>query len=217
MSIYTTWFCDDVLAAYFDGGVPSDPATCYASLYTAVTDQEAGTGTEASYTGYARQSTSWGAASAGLNGRQIATDALISFGQKTDTGSITAIAVGLHDALTGGNVMAFIMLDGGSPFPCVINATGDSFTAYNHGLVNDDRVRLQYIAGGGTPTGASENTTYWVITAATDTFQLSATQGGGTITVTADGQAMVLPLNPKDIAQDDTPEFASGSLVIALD
>lgn len=51
-----------------------------------------------------------------------------------------------------------------------------------HGLSNGDRIRLA--TTGALPTGLSANTDYFVLNAATNTFQLSATQGGTAINTT---------------------------------
>ena len=219
MSIFTTWLSDDVLGAYFDAGTPSDPAQCYAALLEVVTAGEAGTVTEATYTGYARVQLSgkFAAVAAGLGGRSLTTNAAVTFGQKTDAGTDTQIALGIYDALTGGNLMAIVYLDGGDPVVFTGENTGDLITAPGHGLVDDDRVRLESVAGTSIPAGLAVDTTYWIITTSGITFQLSATQGGGAVPLTGDGGGMILPLSPKDITQDDTPEFASGAIEIGLD
>jgi hypothetical protein len=58
-------------------------------------------------------------------------------------------------------------------------ASPATITAAGHGLTNGKRV--QFTTSGALPTGILANTTYFVINAATDTFNLSATQGGAAI------------------------------------
>lgn len=58
-------------------------------------------------------------------------------------------------------------------------ASPATVTATGHGLANGDRV--QFTTSGALPTGILANTTYFVINAATDTFNISATQGGAAI------------------------------------
>jgi hypothetical protein len=219
MSIFTTWLADDVLGAYFDAGTPSDPANCYAGLLETVTAGEAGTVGETAYTGYARVQLDgkFAAIAAGLGGRSITTNAAVTFGQKSDAGTDTMIALGIYDSLTGGNLMAIVYLDGGDPVPFTALNAGDVFTAVGHPFVDDDRCRLEDIGGALIPTGVTVDATYWIITTSGETFQLSLTQGGGAITLSADGGGMVMPLTPKDVTQDDTPEFASGAIEIGLD
>ncbi len=65
-------------------------------------------------------------------------------------------------------------------------ASPASVTATGHGLANGKRV--QFTTSGALPTGILANTTYFVINAATDTFNLSATQGGAAI-ATSGGQS----------------------------
>ncbi len=61
-------------------------------------------------------------------------------------------------------------------------ASPATVTAAGHGLTNGKRV--QFTTSGALPTGIFANTTYFVINAATDTFNLSATQGGAAIGTT---------------------------------
>jgi hypothetical protein len=220
MSIFTTWLADDALVAYFDAGAPSDPATSWAALLEVVTDGEAGTVTEASYSGYGRVQISgkFAAPAAGLNGRSITTNAAVTFGQKGDAGTDTQIALGIYDASTAGNLMAIVYLDGADPFAATAAASGDLWTAYAHGLIDDDQVRISFIAGSPDPTGATEDTSYYVDQISVDTFTLGTTPAFGTpITITQDGAALIMPLSPKDVTQDDTPEFASGAIEVGLD
>ncbi len=58
-------------------------------------------------------------------------------------------------------------------------ASPATVTAAGHGLANGKRV--QFTTTGALPTGILANTTYFVINAATDTFNLSTTQGGAAI------------------------------------
>jgi hypothetical protein len=58
-------------------------------------------------------------------------------------------------------------------------ASPATVTAAGHGLTNGKRV--QFTTSGALPTGILANTTYFIINAATDTFNLSATLGGAAI------------------------------------
>lgn len=217
MGMFTTFLSDDILIAYFDGGAPSDPVTAFAALLTVVTNHEAGTVTETTYTGYARQALSFGAASAGLNGRQLATDIATTFPQKTNAGTDTMIAVGIYTLVTAGNLMAIIMLDGGDPVPFTAASVGDVFTSPAHAFANDDRCRIVAVAGGSLPTGVTEDVTYWIVGVSGITFQLSLTMGGAAIVLTTNGDGIAQPSLPKDIGLNDIPEFAIGALVVASD
>lgn len=60
----------------------------------------------------------------------------------------------------------------------------DIITSAAHGLVDDDTIRL---TGADLPAGLSTATTYYVIEATTNTFQLSASEGGTKINITDAG------------------------------
>lgn len=69
---------------------------------------------------------------------------------------------------------------GRTPINPTINiASPATVTNTSHGLVNGDRVLFQ--TTGVLPTGISANAVYFVINAATNTFQISATSGGSAI------------------------------------
>ena len=78
--------------------------TPFAGLLTVVTDKEAGTVTEISYTGYARASVTWAAPSAGLTSNAN----LLSFGKMTGGTGGTVNAVGIYTAASGGTLRYII-------------------------------------------------------------------------------------------------------------
>lgn len=213
----TTYLNDRLLNHIYRATASTAPATVYAGLLTAVTDAKAGTVTEASYAGYARKAVSFAAPGAGGGGRQISNSAQVLFDAKTDAGTVSVIAVGVYDASTAGNLLDIIFLDGDDVIVAIGNDTSTEFLrSPAHGLVNDDRVRLMAFPGAPTlPAGLSENTTYWVVSAATDEFKLSTTQGGAAVNITAQGRVLVMPLTPKDISQNDQASFAAGQLKLA--
>lgn len=69
-----------------------------------------------------------------------------------------------------------------------IQATDDIFRSDAHGLPNDRRVVFYAVAGETLPTGLTEGQDYFVVNATTDTFQVSATQGGAAVNFTGDGE-----------------------------
>lgn len=99
------------------------------------------------------------------------------------TGSGSGPRYGYKNPIT--SYQAFGALSG-NPFASMLPraatitiASPATVTAAGHGLTNGKRV--QFTTSGALPTGILANTTYFVINAATDTFNLSATQGGGAI------------------------------------
>ena len=80
----------------------TSPVTVYLALFTAVLDAEAGTGTEVSVAGYARQATAFGASTDGAGSNS----AIETFGPLVGSGTVTHAA--LFDASTAGNALTVI-------------------------------------------------------------------------------------------------------------
>lgn len=202
--MYTNAFRDSTL-----GNLPG-----FVGLITAITDWRAGTVTEASYTGYGtRPAITWGAAAntSPAGGRQRANSAAVTFPQ--NTGSLqSVIAYGLYSAATAGTLQAIGLLDADPPVVGTA-ATSDTITAPAHGLSNNQRVFVMAAPGALLPAGLSENTAYFVVNAATDTFQLSTTSGGAAVDITAGGAGLFIPYTAVDIATNATPELAIGAVV----
>ena len=96
----------------------TSPTTVYVALFTAVTDAEAGTGTEVSGGSYARQSVAFGASTDGVGSNS----GIITFPTASaNWGTITH--AGLFDASSAGNALSVIKALAASK---VIN-TGDIF------------------------------------------------------------------------------------------
>ena len=218
----TTFITDELLDHLYRNLSFASPTTVYAGLLEVVTGKEAGSVTETAYTGYARIAITFGAPAAGdSGGRKIDNTAAVTFGQKTDGGSNVMIAVGIFDAVSAGNLLFIIFLDGGAPLVFTMIAADlatDALSHGGHGLVDDQQVRIEQIAGMPTlPAGLAEDTTYHVVSAATDKIDLAATMGGASIDITAIGEVLVMPLNPVTVNQNDTPEFGIGDLVVEED
>lgn len=191
--------------------------TGYAGLIVSITDFRAGTVTEASYTGYGtRPAITFDApaTTSPAGGRFIDNTSAVTFPQ--NTGSDQAqIGFGFWSAATGGTLYGIGFLDADPPIYGTA-AVSDTITAYANGLANDQRVFVLAAPGAVIPTGLSENTAYYVISAATDTFQLSASSGGAAVNVTAGGAALFMPYTAVTVASGATPEFAAGAFVMAL-
>lgn len=84
------------------GSTWQPPLVVYAALFTAVSSAEAGTGTEVSASGYARQPVTFTAPTDGAGSNSAAVD----FGPLSGTGTVTHCA--LFDALTSGNPLTAI-------------------------------------------------------------------------------------------------------------
>ena len=99
------------------------PATVYVGLLSAAPASDSAAGTELSGSGYARKSAAFSAPSTySGNVRQVVNSAIISFGPASADWS-AAVAWGLYDALTAGNMLYWDTL---SPSKTVLNGdTGD--------------------------------------------------------------------------------------------
>lgn len=85
-------------------GRANAPATTtrYLALFTAVTDAEAGTGTEVAVAGYARQALAFGADTDGAGSN----NAIARFGPLSGSGTVTHAAI--FDSSSGGNPITAI-------------------------------------------------------------------------------------------------------------
>lgn len=217
----TTYTSDKILNLY-RGTTFTAPAAVYAALLTAIADAEAGTVTETTYGSYARQPITFGVPAASLGGRQTQAGA-ITFPAKSDVGSVAIIGVGIFDALTVGNLLDVILCYDGSPLAAIVNnsdVAGNTIQSPAHGLTTNDQVRIEQFPGDTPlPAGLAENTTYFVIATGltADVFELSATQGGAAIDITAAGRMLVMKLVPVTINQNDAPTFAANKLAISDD
>lgn len=155
---------------------------------------------------YARQPASFGASSGG----DIASDTLETF---TSMPATTVVAISVFDALSVGNCLVWGWLRSGTdtwvPF-ISDNPAGDTLTSPNHGMSNNDRVVVTVELMGALPAGLVAGTIYHVVGTTTDTFQLSLTQGGAAVDITADGMGAFQRIQVKTINSGDKFEVASG-------
>jgi hypothetical protein len=94
-----TNYLEDKVLDHVLGNTAFTQPSLYVALLNGVTDAEAGTVTECTGGGYARQSASFGAASGG----SCSTDADIQYPAATDGAWGTITHAAIYDALTGGN------------------------------------------------------------------------------------------------------------------
>ncbi len=93
-----------------------------------------------------------------------------------------------------------------------VDDTTDTITATAHGLLEDTLVQLSAGTGGVLPSPLDANTPYYVVNPTTNTFQLSASEGGGGIDLTDAGTLPVSMLS--DGADDVTVENIDGDGVL---
>jgi hypothetical protein len=97
----SNYYENKIIDHMFRGQAFTPPATVYLALFT-VAPGETGGGTEVSGGGYARKPVTFSAASAG----STSNSSDIDFGTATANWG-TIVAVGLFDAATGGNLLAY--------------------------------------------------------------------------------------------------------------
>ena len=105
MAGFSDYLEDELLDHVFGNAAYTSPATVYAALYTAA-PSDAGGGTEVTGVSYARTAISFGAASSG----SVTNDTAVEFPAAT-AGWGTVTHVGIFDASTSGNLLAWVALD----------------------------------------------------------------------------------------------------------
>lgn len=191
--------------------------TAYLALFTA-TGLDDGTGfTEASGGSYARVTTSgssWNSAS-GTSPSTITNNGALTF--PTATGSWgTVIAVGLYDALTSGNLLAWDYLGNFSWLPCTVsNASPGIITAHAHGFSAADPLIFTTEFGGTVPTFSQSNFTGVLscVSPATDTF--SVTNAATAVNTSSTGNGMIRKIVQQAIASGVQASFANAVLTLA--
>lgn len=102
-----------------------------------------------------------------------------------DVPAATVRFIGKWTAITAGTFLGMIA-NGGSELDYTADLTANAILCPAHGLANGDKI---VFIGGTPPTGLTEGTVYFVVSSATDNFQVAATSGGAAIDFTAHGQA----------------------------
>jgi hypothetical protein len=174
------------------------------------------TGTEATggSPAYARQAVTWGAAASA---------------QKSNTGALTFdVPAGTYGFLTmfnastgnTNNYRGYIPMGGASAlrgfFTVDTTLGNDTLFSRAHGMANTDRVMLFNVFAETLPTGVTEGTIYYVVGAATDTFQVSTTSGGAAVDITGigGGEGYWQRVVPETFAAQGQITVAAGALVL---
>ncbi len=157
---------------------------------------------------YARKAVTWTAAASGIRDNNAA----LLF----DVPASTTVAFhGLFSAITAGTTHAILPVQGATgalPMAAILTASTDVFTSFAHGFVDTNRVVLSDVSSAGLQTAFDENTVYYVIAAATDTFQLSLTSGGAAVTATVNFECFVTKCVPEVFAAQGQYNIATGAL-----
>lgn len=175
------------------------------------------TGTEATggSPAYARLAATWGAAASG---------------QKTNTSTFafdvpagTYAYFSLWNASsgnTGTQYLGYIPFGGTTPlkgfFSTDTNLANDTLFSIAHGMSNGDRVALYNVFSESLPTGITEGTLYFVVGAATNTFQISTSSGGSALDITAlgGGEGFWQRVVPEVFASQGQITVAASALIL---
>lgn len=186
-------------------GAPVTHASLHSDIPNDSGSNEIAGGTPA----YARKAVTFDAAASGTLSKD-ATDPVFDVPAAT-----TVFFVGFWTAVSAGAFMGWAPVNGGVVEGyATVNATGEAFTSYGHSLVNNDRVLLRAPAGGSLPGGLAESTLYHVVGVTTDTFQVSLTQGGAAVDVTASSECYFQKVTGESFGAQGTLTFDTGSLTI---
>lgn len=196
----------NILLNYVCRATTPSALTPYLGLLTAVE-----TPTEPSGNNYGRVALSTGNFGNAAASNTISNTAAIAFPQSSGSWG-DVIGAGIYDASTAGNLLKKTYLVSGAYYVFTGSASSDVLTAPGHALVNDDRVVVLAVTGTSLPSGLTQGTLYYVIAAATDTIQVSATSGGSAINITANGGGRVAKVVPQTVSTNFIPTFATGAL-----
>ena len=97
----------------------------------------------------------------------------------------------------------------------VTSASPGVVTSPGYNPTNGDAVGFSFAAGGSIPTGLTAGTVYYVVNAANDTFQVSATKGGAAINTSSTGASLTLHLLSNQRYGTRCP-FKTGATVVAM-
>ncbi len=200
------------------GGVAAGVrATKYAGLFTTAPADDGTGGVETTYGAYARQgqtnnTTNFPSANPKVNA------VAITFPVATTPSASKVKAMGWWDAVTAGNLDSWAWLcDNIIPIAVGLN-TGDIVHAPGHSFAVDTKVIVWAPAGATLPGGLSVGVEYYVINpVAGQNLQLSLTQGGAAVAITADGSCSIARSRFTDVNIGDTPSFAIGGFSHTLD
>lgn len=96
--------------------------------------------------------------------------------------STTVRWIGMWDAVTAGNFLGMIA-NGGTEQEFSVDLTAETVKVPAHGFAANQKIAF---SGDTVPGGLTEGTVYFAVTITTDTFQVSATSGGGAINLTSE-------------------------------
>ena len=188
------------------GTNPTAPIT-HASLHNGIPDDTGSNEITGGAPAYARKAVAFNAASGGSMDKD-ATDPVFDVPAST-----TVLFMGFWSASSGGTFLGYAPINGGTVKGVgTAKASGDVITSHGHGLANTNRVCLKQVSGEALPTGLNATTVYYVVGVTTDTFQLSLTEGGAAVDITADGELEFQKVIPESFGSQGTLTLDTATL-----
>lgn len=129
--------------------------------------------------------------------------------------STTVRWVGFWTAASGGSFRTYHPVGNQPAREFITDLATDTLRCNSHGYANGDQV---VICGDTVQGGLTEGTVYFVVSAATDTFQLAATLGGAAIDLTslAGAGAQVIKIIPETFGVQGTATVSGCSVNLSL-
>lgn len=212
MHALTDTFAGLMLDWAFGIGTPTRPSAFYAALHSGPPGA-AGASNELTGNGYART-----VFTPQRSTRTISNTAEIAFPTVTTAAWAEALFASVWSASSSGTCYLTAPLASALARSFTLDdTTADTILMPAHGFSNGDRLFLQQFAGLSIPTGLTKDTVYYVVSAATDNFQLSATSGGAAVAITGKGVGTLQKISNARTAQvGDVLRFAAGALTFQL-
>ena len=175
----------------------------YISLHSAYSS----TGTnELSGGSYARLAITWGSAS-GSSKSLTGTPYTLNV-----PASSTVAFIGFWDAVSSGNFSGMFPNGGASVYTFSAPTSTSTLLAPGSSYSANQTVVVFPTAGSVLPTGLTGGAIYYVKSPSSDSFQLSATNGGSAITLTGDGSGIVQAITAEAYVGAGTFPVSSGSV-----
>jgi len=207
--------CDNAasspLTNLFVGLHSSDPGEAGSQTTNEITTGQHG--------GYARVSVARTSGGWTVTANQVVNVGAITFPTGTAGTGTTATYFGIGSLTSGAGVLYYSgELIGPGVVITGVNAGTDTLTATSHGFSNNNAVFVRN-TDGTLPGGLSAGTTYFVVGATTNTFQLSLTQGGSAVDITDAGNGTHrLHLNKNiPVGLNTIPTISASQLIISED
>lgn len=204
-----------VLDIVAQGTTFTAPATSYISLHTALL-VDAATGAEVSGNAYARLDVTAALPAAAGAGGSVTSNVALTWSAASPSAWGEIISFGIWDASSAGNLI-WRGIFGDDPYGFTATASDDVVITHTSAYAVNDRVVVYPVPGRSLPTGLSADTIYYILTVPTaGSYTLSATQGGATINITANGSGLLRKLTPQTVNAGNTFQINSGSLKLLI-